>query len=68
LLHAILEELPSKDDLVLSEGESSIFPLEGVQHGDVHHPCHDYTVTRGDPGVPDHTNEATADHYTNTPP
>jgi hypothetical protein len=59
-LHAILEELPSKDYLAWSgRGELWLPSPKGVQHGDVCHTHHDYAATRGDPaGILDPTNEA----------
>jgi hypothetical protein len=67
-LHAILEELPDEDDLASSEGGELWFPSpEGVQHDDTHYSPHPYTIDGGDPDVPDHTDEATVDHYIDNP-
>jgi hypothetical protein len=49
-------------------GELWLSSPEGLQHGDVCRPYCDYVTTRGDPGVSDPTNEAAADHRTNTLP
>jgi hypothetical protein len=62
LLHAILEGLPSEDDLASSKGGALALHSQGVQLGDVHHPSRDYA------GASDRTDETAVDRYTNTPP
>jgi hypothetical protein len=49
-------------------GELRLPSLEGVQHDDTFYPRHCYTATRGELDVPDCTDRATANHYTNNPP
>jgi hypothetical protein len=49
-------------------GELWLPSTEGVQHNDTRYRHHDYTTAEGDPDVPDRTDEAVADHYTDTHP
>jgi hypothetical protein len=51
-----------------ARGERQHPSPEGVQRSDVCHPHHNYTIAGGDHDVSHRTNEATVDHYTNTPP
>jgi hypothetical protein len=67
-LHDLLEESPTRMIRSRARGELWLPSPEGVQHGDVHHPRHDYATTGRDPGVLDCTNDVAANHYTNTPP
>jgi hypothetical protein len=51
-----------------AKGRALLPSPEGVQHGDVRHPHRDYANVRGEPDSSDHTNEAVANSYNNTPP
>jgi hypothetical protein len=70
-MHAILEESLSKDNLSSSEEESSGSPILRMCNTMIPvtpPPPHNYTTVGGDPDVSDCTDEAVADHYTNTSP